>query len=101
MGGGTSVIADATFQERSTRYAIAAVARSARFFGYWLVAPVDVRFARISSRTGDASDADIKVAGEQSEPNDIAPPWRRLDANRPVAAIVDDSSSEIGLTDEA
>jgi hypothetical protein len=99
LGGGASAIADATFQERSTRDAIPAAAASARFFGYWLGAPLDVRLAHVASRTGDASDADAKVAGEQSEPSDIGPPWRRLDANRPVAAIVDDILSDISLTE--
>lgn len=97
VGGGASAIADATLQERSVRDAISAAAGSARFFGYWLAAPLDVRLARVGSRTGDASDADTKVASEQSEPSDIGPPWRRLNANRPVAAIVNDILSDISL----
>lgn len=88
--GGASVIADATFRVGSTREAIAAAAQSAPFFAYWLAAPLGVRLARVGGRSGDASDADVRVASEQTEPADISLPWRRLDANRPISAIVED-----------
>jgi predicted kinase len=93
--GGASVVADATFRVGSTREAIAAAAQSAPFFAYWLAAPLSVRLARVGRRSGDASDADVRVASEQTEPADISLPWRRLDANRPISVIVEDIMNDL------
>jgi aminoglycoside phosphotransferase family enzyme/predicted kinase len=97
--GRASTVADATFRPTWSREAIAAAAGSARFFAYWLAAPLGVRLARVARRAGDASDADMKIASEQTEPADLCPPWRRLDVNRPVSAIVEDIMNDIALTE--
>jgi predicted kinase len=83
---------------RSTREAVTAAAGKARFWAYWLAAPLGVRLARVARRSGDASDADIKIASDQTEPADIRSPWRRLDASRPIAAIVEDIMNDIAPT---
>lgn len=96
VAAGASVIADATFRVSSTRDAISAAAGAAPFNGYWLVAPLGVRLARVAGRVGDASDADVDVAASQQEPHELPPTWRRLDANRPVAAILTALMGESG-----
>jgi len=97
IASGASVIADASFRVNTTREAIAAAAKSARFNAYWLSAPLATRLARVSGRARDASDADAAVAASQDEPRDIALLWRRLDANRPLAAIVADILKDFGV----
>jgi len=83
---GFVVIADAVFARAPERAAIAAAARAAGlpFTGIWLdVAPeVAARriTARIAGRSGDASDATIKVLAQQ-QGYDLGPiDWTRLDA---------------------
>ena len=85
---GASVVADATFQAGSTRDLIAGAARGAHFHAYWLEASLSVRAARVSSRVGNASDANVAVATAQEEPRDLSSSWRRVDADRPVDTIV-------------
>lgn len=87
---GATVIADATFGPCAARKAIVAAAAGAPFSAYWLTAPTRVRLERVARRQGDASDAGIAVAAGQSEPSDLGAEWRRLDADRPVRAIVEE-----------
>jgi aminoglycoside phosphotransferase family enzyme/predicted kinase len=97
IAGGATVIADATFRERSARDLIASAAGDrARFMGYWLYAPDAVRLARVLDRRGDASDADAAIAAAQREPGDLDSTWRRLNANRPLAELVDDMAADLG-----
>jgi predicted kinase len=96
IAGDATVIADATFRERSGRDLIASAAGGrARFVAYWLCAPDAVRLARVRDRRGDASDADVAIAAAQEEPGDLDSGWRRLNANRPVADIVDDIIADL------
>lgn len=84
---GAAVIADATFRETAARAAIAEAAAGQRFLGLWLTAPAAVRVARVSGRSGDASDATAQVAAAQVEPAELGPGWRRLEASAPPAAV--------------
>jgi len=82
---GHSVVADAVFSTPAERQAIAAVAEAAGcgFAGFWLHAPEEVLAARVTARTGDASDADAEVVRFQStiELGDMT--WTQVDASGP------------------
>jgi aminoglycoside phosphotransferase family enzyme/predicted kinase len=61
------LVLDAVFlrpEERAAAEA-AAVQAGVPFAGVWLQAPPEVMAARIAARTGDASDADVKVLAQQ------------------------------------
>lgn len=81
---GRSVIVDGVFAAPEERRRIMAIAEAAGapFTGLWLEAPQAALHARVSSRTGDASDADAQVVDRQLEYRlgDIAP-WHRIDAS--------------------
>jgi predicted kinase len=87
---GASVVADATFSEGATRDEIARAAKGASFQAFWLTAPLSVRLDRVSRRVGDVSDADVKVAARQEEPQNLSTPWRLVDADRPVELVAKD-----------
>lgn len=84
LATGTSVIVDGVFADPDERAAVTAIAAAARvpLSGLWLEAPPDVLRARVSARTGDASDADIAVVNRQLgyELGDLAP-WHVIDAS--------------------
>jgi hypothetical protein len=82
LGGGYTAIVDAAFLDAAERDAIAAVAARAQvpFIGLWAEAPVEVLRQRITSRRGDASDADLQVL-EFQRGRDLGPlDWVRVDA---------------------
>lgn len=91
LRAGQAVIVDATHQRPETRAAIAAVAVRARtgFVGLWLDAPTEVRARRVADRRGDASDADAAVVAAQANQDVGAVDWPRLDAARPLEALVE------------
>ena len=88
---GSSVILDAVFLSRSERDVAEAIAfrRDVPFTGIWLEAPERERIARVSARTGDASDATADVVCEQSRLSigELAG-WHRMRVNRPLEFIV-------------
>lgn len=88
---GSTVILDAVFMSRSERDVAEAIAHHARvpFTGIWLDAPEQDRVARVTERSGDASDADAQVARDQSRRSvgELAR-WHRIRANRPQDLIV-------------
>ncbi len=61
LAAGQSVVADAMFLDPAMRVGIEAAAGAAPFAGLWLTAPAEVLEARVSARSGDASDADAAV----------------------------------------
>jgi predicted kinase len=78
LSAGCSVVADGAYLAPHEREAVADV--TSDFFGFWLEAPLDTLRARVASRTGDASDADVAVldmmAAREAGPLD----WARADA---------------------
>lgn len=87
---GSSVILDAVFMNRSERDVAEALAQRARvpFSGIWLEAPEADRLARVTARTGDASDATADVVREQSRRSVGEVHWHRMRANRPLDVIL-------------
>lgn len=88
---GNCVILDAVFMSRSERDVAESLAHRARvpFTGIWLDAPERDRIARVSERSGDASDASAEVVREQSRRSvgELAS-WHRIRTNRPQETIV-------------
>ncbi|MDE2167073.1 MAG: AAA family ATPase [Alphaproteobacteria bacterium] len=82
IGDGQAVIADAAFLRADERAAIAAIANNAGvpFVGLWLDAPEAVLAQRLSTRRGDASDADVAVLRFQLGLDLGLIDWRRIDA---------------------
>ena len=76
------VVVDAVFAKEEERAAIEQVARKAGvpFTGLWLEAPAAVLRARVATRKGDASDADVAVLEKQLSYNLGAIHWRRISA---------------------
>ena len=76
LAAGWPVILDAVFLRQSERTAAEALAARARvgFEGVWLQADPDVMRARVATRRGDASDADVQVLELQlsQHPGEIA-----------------------------
>lgn len=88
---GSTVILDGVFLNRSEREVAEALAQQARvpFTGIWLEAPDHDRIARIAARTGDASDATVEVARDQSRrPVGDLFGWHRMRANRAMEQIL-------------
>jgi predicted kinase len=87
---GNSVILDAVFMSRSERDVVEALAARSRvpFTGIWLEAPERDRIARVTARTGDASDAGPDVVREQSRRSVGEIHWHRMRVNRPLELIV-------------
>jgi aminoglycoside phosphotransferase family enzyme/predicted kinase len=86
LAAGHSAIVDAVFAKPRERDAIAGAAKAAglRFDGLFLAANLATRLARVGARTGDASDADRKVATAQ-ESYGLGPlDWARIDASGTV-----------------
>lgn len=91
IGCGNSVILDSVFASRSERDVAAAIAFRARipFTGIWLDAPEADRLNRVTSRTGDASDASEEVVRHQSRYSiGELGNWYRIRANRPIQTII-------------
>jgi predicted kinase len=80
---GYSVIVDAVFARPSERAGIAEIAQATRadLHGLFLAADLATRLKRIGGRTGDASDADAKVAREQESYVLGAMDWTIVDAS--------------------
>ena len=80
---GHSVILDAVFAQESERDAVAAVARDCKapLTGFFLIADLASRQARIGRRQGDASDATQKIAALQEHYNIGAVGWTIIDAS--------------------
>jgi aminoglycoside phosphotransferase family enzyme/predicted kinase len=85
LAAGHSAIVDAVFAKRGERDAIARIAQDAmpgtRFHGLFLTADLDVRVARVGTRTGDASDADAAIARAQEQYDLGELDWREVDAS--------------------
>jgi uncharacterized protein len=93
---GSSVIADATFQEDCARADIEAAAGDAELIGFWLRTPTEVRIARVARRQNDASDATAEVARQQEDPQALGDRWRVLDASRSLDVLSEDLLRKLG-----
>jgi aminoglycoside phosphotransferase family enzyme/predicted kinase len=89
LAAGHAVIIDAVFARESERRAAASLARQARvpFTGLWLEAGSGTLKSRVTSRHGDASDADAAVVERQLgyDLGDID--WIRIDAEAGEEAV--------------
>jgi len=83
IAAGHSAIVDAVFATPQERTGLAEIARQAGtpLHGLFLSADLDVRIARVGARTGDASDADAKVAAAQQDYELGWMDWTEVDAN--------------------
>jgi hypothetical protein len=95
---GHTAIVDAAFARAEERAQIAAAARQSRvrFRGLFLTADLDVRVARVSARTHDASDADAKVAREQESYDRGAIDWSKIDAAGELDATLATARQAVG-----
>jgi hypothetical protein len=92
LADGGSVVADAVFDRPENRALIEAAAAGAqmRFDGVWLETRPAVLRARVAARHGGPSDADASILALQLG-RTLAPiAWRKLDAGRPIASLVQD-----------
>jgi hypothetical protein len=99
LKAGQSVVLDATFTEPDLRDRAEALAAEcgAPFRGAWLEAPLAVLEARVAGRTGDASDATLKVLHDQvARHGGDAVAWPRVDAQGPTAAAAEAWSARHG-----
>jgi hypothetical protein len=78
---GYSVIVDAVFAEPAERTAIAKSADGVPFQGLFLAAGLETRIARVSSRSGDASDAGTAIARKQEDFDLGHIAWSKVDAS--------------------
>ena len=78
-----TVILDAVFSKHTERDRAAALAHTASvlFCGLWLEVPSALAARRIASRTGDASDATIRVREMQEQRLEEPILWTRLDGS--------------------
>lgn len=98
LKAGHAVVADAVFARQDERSAVRAIAQEAHvpFIGFWLEAPSGTLEARLSRRTGDASDADAGVLKKQ-QTFDLGPiDWHRLDASGGAQATTDAARKVMG-----
>lgn len=79
---GHACIADAAFLRPAQRTAVqrAALRSGVPFLGLWLVAPIPMLEARITSRSGDASDATIAVLRAAAQHAQGGGDWITIDA---------------------
>lgn len=91
LAAGQSVIVDAVFAHAAERIAIDKIAREASVpgIGLWLEAPKELLQARVTARTGDASDADADVVAQQLTYDTGSLEWQRIDASGDAQATLD------------
>jgi uncharacterized protein len=81
IAAGHSAIVDAVFAQADERISIGKAAGGAAFHGLFLTAPLEIRLARVGSRTGDASDADTNIARQQEQFDLGRINWTKVDAS--------------------
>lgn len=98
LAAGQTVIMDAVYGEALQRGALREVAAKSGvpFDGFWLDAPLEVLQARVTARTGDASDATADVVRDQRARIAAPAEWNRIDASRPVTEVAGDIRRRLG-----
>jgi aminoglycoside phosphotransferase family enzyme/predicted kinase len=88
--GGHTAIVDAVFARMPDRQTLERLADAwhVPFVGIWLDAPGPELIARAGRRHHDASDADAGVIRKQITQDAGAITWHRIDASRPLAAVL-------------
>ena len=83
LAAGHSVVADAVNARPEDRAALEAIAADAgtAFAGVWLEAPLKVLEARVSARSGDASDADAAIVRAAIDWDTGPIAWPRIEAS--------------------
>lgn len=86
LQAGRAVVLDASFIEPQTRSRVEVLAHEVGvpLHTAWLDAPADVLEARVSRRTGDASDATVEVLKQQLATGAGAMSWPQVDATAPT-----------------
>jgi uncharacterized protein len=97
LRAGQSVIVDAVHARPEERDALAAVAVrcAVPLTAFWLDASVETLVARVEARQNDTSDATPAIVREQTGFDLGRLDWTRLDANRPIAASLEDALRSI------
>lgn len=101
LASGYSVIADAVHGSAGERAEIQAVASNANagFAGIWLEAEISEIETRLGARRGDASDAGIEVARDQTAHITAPADWFRLNASqKSPEACLDSATGLLRLT---
>ncbi len=90
LAAGQAVVVDAVSSDAAGRAELRRLAERAGvpFTGIWLDAPADTLKARVTARSGDASDADAAVVAMQLVEETGPIDWRRLDAGGDFGAIL-------------
>ncbi|WP_397543973.1 bifunctional aminoglycoside phosphotransferase/ATP-binding protein [Roseovarius salis] len=95
---GHSAVLDAVFDRQDERDRVRELAERAGvpMTGLWLTAREEVLVERVSSRSGDASDADAAVVRQQLETGDTARGWTAIDAGGPASATLEQARAATG-----
>lgn len=96
LASGGAVVVDAVFDRVAERRRIERCASDLEvpFTGIWLEADPDTLRRRVSERRGGPSDADVGVLLKQLQRDTGEITWRRVNAARPPAAVVEDILSQ-------
>ena len=94
------VVVDAVFDKEEARHDVEAAAKraGARFFGFWLDAPLEARLRRVDARKGDPSDATRDVLLRQMQGETGAIGWRRLDAARGAEEVAAEIAAAVQVS---
>lgn len=98
LAAGQSVVLEATFLRRADRADVRKLAEAAgvSHAGIWLTAPADRLKARVTARSGDASDATAEVVAAQLEKAPQGPTrWVEVDAAGPVTDVVNSARARL------
>lgn len=92
---GRVVLADSVFANEYGRAGIEAQARAAGlgFHGLWVDVPPDILRARVRGRTGDVSDADVRVLDLQLTFNLGQNNWHKIDGSGNEGAVLSQALS--------
>jgi len=99
LAAGHSAIVDAVFASAGERTQIAQAAGGTgpTFHGLFLTADLAVRVARVGTRTGDASDADARIARAQEQYDLGTMTWLEVDASGTPDETLARAQAALGL----